>query len=87
MRLVAGGLPINKQIASLERGVDILVATPGRLVDLIERRSCSLAEVEVTVLDEADHMADLGFLPVVRALLDHDPERRATPAVLRHPRR
>jgi superfamily II DNA/RNA helicase len=73
VRLVAGGLPINKQIASLERGVDILVATPGRLVDLIERRSCSLAEVEVTVLDEADHMADLGFLPVVRRLLDLTP--------------
>ncbi len=73
VRLVAGGLPINKQIASLERGVDILVATPGRLVDLIERRSCSLAEVEVTVLDEADHMADLGFLPVVRRLLDMTP--------------
>ena len=66
-------MPINKQIASLERGVDILVATPGRLVDLIERRSCSLAEVEVTVLDEADHMADLGFLPVVRRLLDLTP--------------
>ena len=73
VRLVAGGLPINKQINSLERGVDILVATPGRLVDLIERRSCSLAEVEVTVLDEADHMADLGFLPVVRRLLDMTP--------------
>jgi superfamily II DNA/RNA helicase len=73
VRLVAGGLPINKQIASLERGVDILVATPGRLVDLIERRSCSLAEVQVTVLDEADHMADLGFLPVVRRLLDMTP--------------
>jgi superfamily II DNA/RNA helicase len=73
VRLVAGGLPINKQINSLARGVDILVATPGRLVDLIERRSCSLSEVEVTVLDEADHMADLGFLPVVRRLLDMTP--------------
>jgi superfamily II DNA/RNA helicase len=73
VRLVAGGLPINKQISSLERGVDILVATPGRLVDLIERRSCSLADVIVTVLDEADHMADLGFLPVVRRLLDLTP--------------
>ncbi|MEO9140073.1 MAG: DEAD/DEAH box helicase, partial [Jatrophihabitans sp.] len=70
VRLVAGGLPINKQIQSLERGVDILVATPGRLEDLIERRSCRLDAVEVCVLDEADHMADLGFLPVVRRLLD-----------------
>ncbi|HSY15725.1 MAG TPA: DEAD/DEAH box helicase [Jatrophihabitantaceae bacterium] len=73
VRLVAGGLPIGKQINSLERGVDVLVATPGRLIDLIERRSCSLEEVEVTVLDEADHMADLGFLPVVRRLLDMTP--------------
>ncbi|MDT4891003.1 MAG: hypothetical protein QOE97_38 [Pseudonocardiales bacterium] len=73
VRLVAGGLPINKQIQSLDRGVDILVATPGRLIDLIERRSCDLGAVEVTVLDEADHMADLGFLPVVRRLLDMTP--------------
>ncbi|SHH46943.1 Helicase conserved C-terminal domain-containing protein [Jatrophihabitans endophyticus] len=70
VRLVAGGLPIGKQIASLERGVDVLVATPGRLEDLIERRACDLADVEICVLDEADHMADLGFLPVVRRLLD-----------------
>ena len=70
VRLVAGGLPIGKQITALERGVDILVATPGRLIDLIERRTCDLSDVEVTVLDEADHMADLGFLPVVRRLLD-----------------
>jgi superfamily II DNA/RNA helicase len=75
VRLVAGGLPIQKQIQSLEKGVDVLVATPGRLVDLIERRSCDLREVEVTVLDEADHMADLGFLPVVRQLLDQTPSR------------
>ena len=70
VRLVAGGLPITKQIQSLQRGVDILVATPGRLEDLIERRSADLGGVEVTVLDEADHMADLGFLPVVRRLLN-----------------
>ncbi|MDT4933120.1 MAG: hypothetical protein QOK11_1012, partial [Pseudonocardiales bacterium] len=73
VRLVAGGLPIQKQIQALQKGVDVLVATPGRLVDLIERRSCDLREVEVTVLDEADHMADLGFLPVVRQLLDQTP--------------
>ncbi len=75
VRLVAGGLPIQKQIHALEAGVDILVATPGRLVDLIERRACYLRDVEVTVLDEADHMADLGFLPVVRQLLDQTPQR------------
>jgi superfamily II DNA/RNA helicase len=73
LKVVAGGMPIVKQINALDRGVDILVATPGRLVDLIERRSCSLADIEVTVLDEADHMADLGFLPVVRQLLDMTP--------------
>jgi superfamily II DNA/RNA helicase len=73
VRLVAGGLPIGKQITALSRGVDVLVATPGRLVDLIERRSCQLDAVEITVLDEADHMADLGFLPVVRQLLDQTP--------------
>jgi superfamily II DNA/RNA helicase len=73
VRLVAGGLPMGKQITGLERGVDIVVATPGRLVDLIERRACDLGSVEMTVLDEADHMADLGFLPVVRGLLERTP--------------
>ena len=73
VRIVAGGMPIGKQITALERGVDVLAATPGRLVDLIERRSCVLSDVEVVVLDEADHMADLGFLPVVRRLLDMTP--------------
>ena len=73
LKVVAGGMPIVKQINALDRGVDILVATPGRLIDLIERRSCTLAGIEMTVLDEADHMADLGFLPVVRQLLDLTP--------------
>jgi superfamily II DNA/RNA helicase len=72
--VVFGGVPIGRQRQQLARGVDILVATPGRLVDLIERRSCNLRDVEVTVLDEADHMADLGFLPVVRQLLDQTPQ-------------
>jgi len=67
---VVGGLPINKQIDAVKRGVDIVVATPGRLLDLMERRACSLAAVEITVLDEADHLADLGFLPDVRRILD-----------------
>jgi superfamily II DNA/RNA helicase len=71
--LVAGGLAIGKQISSLARGVDILVCTPGRLEDLIQRRACDLSQVEVSVLDEADHMADLGFMPAVRRILDATP--------------
>jgi len=70
---IFGGAPLGRQIATLERGVDIVVATPGRLLDLIERRSCSLAEIEVCVLDEADHMADMGFLPDVKRILDMTP--------------
>jgi superfamily II DNA/RNA helicase len=67
---VFGGAPYGRQIDSLTRGVDLVVATPGRLIDLIERGSCSLDRVEITVLDEADHMADLGFMPAVTGLLD-----------------
>src|SRR4051812_42081662 len=71
---VVGGAPYGRQIDALTRGLDVLVATPGRLVDLLERRACRLDRVEVTVLDEADHMADLGFLPVVTRLLELTPE-------------
>jgi superfamily II DNA/RNA helicase len=70
---VYGGVPINRQISRVGGGVDIVVATPGRLIDLIERRACVLTGVEVTVLDEADHMADLGFLPAVTQILDLTP--------------
>jgi superfamily II DNA/RNA helicase len=70
---VYGGVPINRQISRVGGGVDIVVATPGRLIDLIERRACVLTGVEVTVLDEADHMADLGFLPSVTQILDLTP--------------
>jgi superfamily II DNA/RNA helicase len=66
---VFGGSSISRQVNALERGIDVVVATPGRLVDLIERRALVLDDVEVTVLDEADYMADLGFLPVVTDLL------------------
>ncbi|GAB7193335.1 hypothetical protein NUM3379_40450 [Kineococcus sp. NUM-3379] len=69
MTCVVGGVPYARQIAALQRGVDVLIATPGRLTDLLERQACSLAEVSVSVLDEADHMADLGFLPSVREIL------------------
>jgi superfamily II DNA/RNA helicase len=70
---VYGGVPIGRQITRLAGGVDIVVATPGRLIDVIERRACSLADVTVTVIDEADHMADLGFLPSVTRILDETP--------------
>jgi superfamily II DNA/RNA helicase len=72
-KTVVGGMSMTKQIQALRRGVDLLVATPGRLTDLIERGACSLQDVRITVLDEADHMCDLGFLPAVSALLDQIP--------------
>jgi superfamily II DNA/RNA helicase len=68
-----GGAPYGTQLQALNRGVDVLVATPGRLGDLIERGACSLDSTLITVLDEADQMADLGFLPEVTALLEQTP--------------
>ncbi len=70
---VFGGVGQGPQVAALRRGVDICIATPGRLEDLIQQRHLRLDDVEVTVLDEADHMADLGFLPAVKRLLDATP--------------
>ncbi len=70
---VYGGVGQGPQVAALKRGVDIMVACPGRLEDLIGQRHCQLDAVEVCVLDEADHLADLGFLPVVKKLLDRTP--------------
>jgi superfamily II DNA/RNA helicase len=67
---VYGGAPMYRQIQQLRRGVDVVIATPGRLQDLIGQGEATLDEVVVTVLDEADFMADLGFLPVVTELLD-----------------
>jgi superfamily II DNA/RNA helicase len=67
---VYGGASMNVQIKALRRGVDALVACPGRLADLIERRQVSLEDVGLVVVDEADRMADMGFLPEVRRLLD-----------------
>ncbi|MFN2319922.1 MAG: DEAD/DEAH box helicase, partial [Dermatophilaceae bacterium] len=72
-RTIFGGVGQNPQVQALARGVDIIVACPGRLEDLINQGHISLDSVEVTVLDEADHMADLGFLPSVRRLLDKTP--------------
>ncbi|MGP2440526.1 DEAD/DEAH box helicase [Streptomyces sp. JW3] len=67
---VVGGVSIGRQASALRGGVEIVVATPGRLKDLIERGDCRLDQVAVTVLDEADQMADMGFMPQVTALLD-----------------
>ena len=68
-----GGVPYDRQVLGLQRGLDLIVATPGRLGDLIERGTCSLEEVEISVLDEADQMADMGFLPEVTKLLEQTP--------------
>ncbi|WAL96401.1 DEAD/DEAH box helicase [Streptomyces sp. Je 1-369] len=73
MKVVCGGTSMGNQIYALERGVDILVATPGRLRDIINRGACSLENTQIAVLDEADQMSDLGFLPEVTELLDQVP--------------
>ncbi|MBO1900874.1 DEAD/DEAH box helicase [Leucobacter weissii] len=72
---IFGGVPQRRQEAVLERGVDIVVAAPGRLDDLMRQRLISLDGVEITVLDEADHMADMGFLPVVTRILNATPKQ------------
>jgi superfamily II DNA/RNA helicase len=69
-QVVAGGLSYSKQIQALKRGVPIVVATPGRLIDLIQKKHIKLDDIEITVLDEADQMADMGFLPDVKRILD-----------------
>ncbi|MFF2201189.1 DEAD/DEAH box helicase, partial [Streptomyces sp. NPDC058145] len=73
MKVVCGGTSMGNQIYALERGVDVLVATPGRLRDIINRGACSLEDTQIAVLDEADQMSDLGFLPEVTELLDQVP--------------
>jgi superfamily II DNA/RNA helicase len=70
---VVGGLSFNRQADELRRGVDLLVATPGRLTDHTNQRTCDLSQVTITALDEADRMADMGFLPQVRAILNLTP--------------
>jgi superfamily II DNA/RNA helicase len=70
IRSVYGGAPMGKQIDNLRYGVELLVATPGRLSDLIERGECELGEVDVAILDEADQMCDMGFMPHVCELMD-----------------
>jgi superfamily II DNA/RNA helicase len=71
--LVAGGMSYTPQLRAFQRGVDIVVATPGRLIDLMEQRAVDLSRTEIVVLDEADHMADLGFMPAVTEILDAVP--------------
>ncbi|ROR89559.1 DEAD/DEAH box helicase [Nocardioides aurantiacus] len=72
-RTVFGGVGQNPQVRALRDGVDVLIACPGRLEDLIQQGFADLSQVEITILDEADHMADLGFLPAVRRLLEATP--------------
>ncbi len=74
LKTAVGGVPYDRQMDALRRGVEVMVATPGRLGDLIERGACKLDQVEVSVLDEADQMADMGFLPEVTELLAKTPE-------------
>jgi superfamily II DNA/RNA helicase len=73
--VIYGGISQARQEKALRAGVDIVIACPGRLEDLIRQRILTLEAVEVTVLDEADHMADLGFLPVVKKLMDMTPSQ------------
>ena len=72
---VYGGVSQRTQVAALNRGVDIVIACPGRLEDLIQQGHVHLDDVQITVLDEADHMADLGFLPGVKRLMDRTPAK------------
>jgi superfamily II DNA/RNA helicase len=71
---IFGGVSQSRQVAALDAGVDIVVACPGRLEDLLNQKLLTLDGVEITVLDEADHMADLGFLPGVKRILDRTPQ-------------
>ncbi|MFD2093940.1 DEAD/DEAH box helicase [Blastococcus deserti] len=71
---IFGGVGQNPQVQALAGGIDVLIACPGRLEDLIGQGHCDLGGVEITILDEADHMADLGFLPGVKRLMDRTPE-------------
>ena len=79
-----GGSPIGKQRRALERGVDVLVATPGRLLDLVEQRYLTLREVEILVLDEADQMLDLGFIHALKQDRYPASGQAADPVLLGH---
>jgi ATP-dependent RNA helicase RhlE len=76
--VVFGGVNINPQIDALRRGVDILIATPGRLLDHAQQRTVDLSHIEIFVLDEADRMLDMGFLPQIRRVVAQVPKKRQT---------
>ncbi|QAZ41486.1 ATP-dependent RNA helicase [Methylibium sp. Pch-M] len=76
--VVFGGIDMKPQTAELKRGVEVLIATPGRLLDHIEAKNCSLSQVEYVVLDEADRMLDIGFLPDLQRILSYLPKSRQT---------
>ena len=75
---IYGGSPIEKQIAALKRGVDFVVATPGRMIDLIQQEELSVADLEGVVIDEADRMADMGFMPQVEWILRRTEKKHQT---------
>src|SRR6185503_4250611 len=74
--VVYGGVPLDPQIKELLAGVEILVATPGRLLDLVGQRAANLGQVSILVLDEADRMLDMGFLPDIQRILELLPKQR-----------
>ena len=78
VQAIYGGASFGPQIHSLRKGASVVVATPGRLIDIIEKGHCDLSAVEVCVIDEADRMADLGFMPDLRTILDMTPTSRQT---------
>ena len=84
MALLIGGVGMGDQEKALEKGVDVLIATPGRLLDWFERGKVLLGGVNILVIDEADRMLDMGFMPDVERILSLLTGRRADAAVLRH---
>ena len=76
IELAIGGVPINRQVRAMSRGAEVLVATPGRLLDLVQQRALRLDQVEVLVLDEADRMLDMGFMPDIKRILALLPAKR-----------
>lgn len=76
--VVYGGAPYSKQVRELREGTDVLIATPGRLVDLMDRRAVDLSKIEVLILDEADRMLDMGFLPDITKIIEAIPNERQT---------
>ncbi len=75
---VYGGVPIERQISSLRRGIQVVVGTPGRLLDHLKRGTLKLTKIKMVILDEADEMLDMGFREDLRAILDHTPKKRQT---------